>query len=47
MCRCVFVSVVDEICFRLLWWGKENEHFGKTIFIVVLGKRRLSLIDFK
>ena len=30
-CRCAFVGDWGEICFRLLWWGKENERFGKRL----------------
>lgn len=29
--RCVFVVDRGAICFRLPWWGKENERFGKII----------------
>jgi hypothetical protein len=29
ICGCAFVVVRGIICFRLPWWGKENERFGK------------------
>lgn len=31
ICRCAFVDGWSKICFRLPWWGEENERFGKTI----------------
>ncbi len=29
-CRCAFMVDLGEICFRLPWWGKKNERFGKS-----------------
>lgn len=31
ICGCAFAVVWGENCFRLPWWGKENERFGKII----------------
>lgn len=32
ICLCSFAGDWGEICFRLAWWGKGNERFGKSEF---------------
>lgn len=36
ICRCAFVGDWGEMCFQLPWWGKENERFGKRLYVSIL-----------